>query len=80
MRLILVYIKTLNKFSIGFISAMLTSVIVYHYILIPNTVLERGKDLDLYQYSSKENRFLPKDKITITADELYYLQYGKLKK
>ncbi len=60
------------------IYSLLNGVILY-YLILPSIIERRAKDLNLMRYDSVSDKFVPKDSLQITGEELYYLQYGILK-
>ena len=60
------------------IYSLLNGVILY-YLILPSIIERRARDLGLMRYDSVSDKFVPKDNLQITGEELYYLQYGILK-
>lgn len=44
----------------------------------PKTLDKRMKDLDNMQYDGASDAFVLKDSVMLSADDFYYLKYGKV--
>lgn len=67
------------KYFIVLIIGEIIGGVVYHYMEMPREIERRAKDLDLMHYNGKLDKFVPKDSIKISGDELNYIIYGTTK-
>ncbi len=72
--------KSILVFLSILILMFITYSIFFYYIIIPNIIERRARDLNFMRYENVEDKFVPKDSLLINYWDLYYLQYGTMDK
>ena len=53
--------------------------VFFYYVVLPEIIEHRAKDLNLMQYNGEKDKFIAKDNLNINGWDLYYLQHGNMK-